>query len=71
MLVEALDKIVSVLKVSLFGDMNVVVSSWNAVSIEKIINSSRNVGISNSSQELAPTVSGNLFKELNKELSHL
>ena len=71
LLVEALDKIVSVLKVSIFGAMNVVVSSWNAVSIETIINRSRNVGISNSSQALAPTVSGDLFKELNKELSHL
>ena len=71
MLVEALDNIVSVLKVSLFGAMNVVVSSWNALSVETIINRSRNVGISNSSQALAPTVSGDLFKELNKELSHL
>ena len=71
MLVKALDKIVSVLKVSLFGAMNVVVSSWNAVSIETIINRSRNVGISNSIQALAPTVIGDIFKELNKELSRL
>ena len=71
MLVEALDKIVSALKVSIFGAMNVVVSSWNAVLIETIINRSRKMGISNSSLALAPTVSGDLFKELNKQLSHL
>ena len=45
--------------------------SWNAVSIETIINRSRKTGIIILSQALAPTIGSDLFKELNKEVSRL
>ena len=45
--------------------------SWNAASIETIINRSRKAGIIILSQALAPTVGSDLFKELNKKVSRL
>ena len=51
--------------------MNMLVSSWNAVSTETIVNCFRKAGISSSSQELAQTDGDDPFKELSEELSHL
>ena len=51
--------------------MNMLVSSWNAVSSETIVNCFRKVGISSSSQELAQTDGDDPFKELSEELSRL
>ena len=50
---------------------NMLVSSWNVVLNEAIVNRFRKAGDSTSNQELAQTDCDGPFKELNKELSRL
>ena len=70
-LIRALNKNVSLQKVSMLGTMNFVVSSQSAVLTETIVNSFRKVRISSSSQELTQTHDDDAFKELNREPSRL
>ena len=70
-LITALDKNVSLPTASMLDAINMLVSSWNAVSTETIVNCFRKAGISSSSQELAQTDGDDTFKELNEELSRL